>query len=194
MTQWSLGSWIRCRHRRSFYRVGWIDSQSRGFYCCQGSIAFLWRKLDRSWQCPCLGRMASTKFYAFLLPLPVASSGSQCSPRLSLCRSQYSRNLWDEVWAISRDPGLNNWYGKVEDDLFVIAEPGVVDHGGVVLVTVVFLDFGEESLINGNSNIEKMGTSWFGRWLTWTCSSWWFLFSRDRSPGSTLCIWACWVW
>lgn len=109
MTQWSLGSWIRCRHRRSFYRVGWIDSQSRGFYCCQGSIAFLWRKLDRSWQCPCLGRMASTKFYAFLLPLPVASSGSQCSPRLFLCRSQYSRNLWDEVWAISRDPGLR-WF------------------------------------------------------------------------------------
>lgn len=107
--------------------------------------------------------MASTKFYAFLLPLPVASSGSQCSPRLSLYRSPYSQNLWDEVWVISRGPGLNDLYGKVKDDFFVIAELSVIDHGRVVLVTVVFLDLGEESLIDGNSNIEKMDTSWFGR-------------------------------
>lgn len=138
--------------------------------------------------------MASTKFYVFLLLLPAVSSKSQCFPLLSLYRSRYSRNPWDEVWAISHGPGLINLYGKVKDDFFIIAELGVVDHGGIVLVTVVFLDSGEESFIDGHSIIKKMDTSWSGRWLIGTCSSWWFLFSRDQNPGSTLCIWACWVW
>lgn len=59
------------------------------------------------------------------------------------------------MWAISRDPGLNSSYWKVKDDLLVIAELGVVDHSGVVLVAVVFLDLGEEPLIDGNSIIKR---------------------------------------
>lgn len=46
--------------------------------------------------------------------------------------------------------GLFLTVGKVKDDFFIIAELGVVDHGGIVLVTVVFLDSGEESFIDGH--------------------------------------------
>jgi len=65
--------------------------------------------------------------------------------------------------AISRDPGLKDAYGKVEDDFFIIAKSGIVNHSGIVFVAVVFLDFGEKPLINGNSMLDKMNTSWSGR-------------------------------